>query len=270
MAKQNFNLQEFISLSKSIGFARTNRFEVLINPPPILNQREESRIVSIFAEVSNLPPLNLTVRPFKIFGPLHQRPISSEYGGDGLAMTFHLDSGMTVKRFFDDWMESIVSRGTVGYPQFSVRYQADYITTITLRQLSQSGKTLGAGGVNDLSTNTPVTNTGEDDDVSYEVELLEAFPRSMNLVEFNNAAQNQTQRLTVIFAYRYWRRTDIKRQPTPRVRVSPVNQPVQPLPINQVNVIKNPSVQPRFFGVSNDPILEGSYNDSTSAGGAGG
>lgn len=218
MAKANFNLQKFVSQSKQ-GFARTNRFEVLITPPPVLNKKSDSELVSIFAEVSNLPPLNLTVRPFKTFGPLHQRPISSDYGGDGLAMTFHLDSGMRVKRFFDDWMESIVSRGINGYPQFSVRYQADYITSIVLRQLSP--------------------NPSTEDDVSYEVELLEAFPRSMNLVEFNNAAQNQTQRLTIVFAYRYWRRTDIPKQPTAQISVQ--QQPVQPLPVNQVNAIKQPA-----------------------------
>lgn len=264
MAKANFNLQKFVSESKQ-GFARTNRFEVLITPPPILNKKSDSELVSIFAEVSNLPPLNINVRPFKTFGPLHQRPIGSDYGGDGLSMTFHLDSGMKVKRFFDDWMENIVSRGVNGYPQFTVRYQSDYITSIILRQLSPSGGSLGPGSVNDLSTSNPVNNPGGEDDVSYEVELLEAFPRSMNLVEFNNAAQNQTQRLTIVFAYRYWRRTDVTRQPTPMVRVSPVNQPVQPLPVNQVNVIKNPTVQPRFYGMSYDPVMEQSYNDSATA-----
>ena len=238
MAKANFNLQKFVSQSKQ-GFARTNRFEVLITPPPVLYKRSDSELVSIFAEVSNLPPLNLIVRPFKTFGPLHQRPISSDYGGDGLAMTFHLDSGMRVKRFFDDWMESIVSRGINGYPQFSVRYQADYITSIILRQLSLPNDRISAGSVNDNSSTSPVTNPGGEDDVSYEVELLEAFPRSMNLVEFNNSAQNQTQRLTIVFAYRYWRRTDIPKQPTAQIRVQ--QQPVQPLPVNQVNVIKQPT-----------------------------
>jgi hypothetical protein len=43
----------------------------------------------------------------------------------------------------------------------------------------------------------------------YEIELLEAFPRSMTIMDLNNSAQNQTHRLNIIFAYRYWRRTDI-------------------------------------------------------------
>lgn len=180
----SFSLANFQSQVKSRGLARINRFEVLIKPPRYINANlngSNARLVSLFAEISNLPPLNISVRPLKIYaGPTYQRPIGSEYGGDGISMIFHVDREMKVKRFFDDWMETIVDRNT-----FEVAFQDIYRTDITINQLD------------------------ERDRISYGIDLLEAFPRSMNLMELNQSAQNQTHRLNIIFAYRYWRRTDI-------------------------------------------------------------
>ena len=55
----------------------------------------------------------------------------------------------------------------------------------------------------------------EQDNVTYEIELSEAFPRSLNLLELNNSAQNQTHRLNVLFAYRYWKDISQEYQTTP-------------------------------------------------------
>jgi hypothetical protein len=93
---------------------------------------------------------------------------------------------MQVKKFFDEWTAKVVDpdTGLVGY-------QEEYTTTIRLRQLD------------------------EQDTVTYGIELTEAFPRSVNLLELNNSAQNQTHRLNVLFAYRYWKDTDREFETTP-------------------------------------------------------
>ena len=83
---------------------------------------------------------------------------------------------MRVKKFFDDWMHIIIDPTT-----FTVGYQSDYVTKILIRQLNEL------------------------EQITYEIELLEAFPRNMNLMELNNASSNQTHRLNILFAYRYWR-----------------------------------------------------------------
>ena len=120
MARSAFRLNEFISQVKNGSLARTNRFEVIINQPLYVNTINsfQTRKVSLFCEISNFPPINISVRPFKIFGPTYQRPTTSEYGGDGISMIFHVDRDMYVKRFFDDWMEKVVSRN-----DFTVAYQ---------------------------------------------------------------------------------------------------------------------------------------------------
>jgi hypothetical protein len=180
MAKANFNLSQFIGAVREDSLARVNRFEVFINTPSdlllSLKNRSNARAVSLYCEMASLPPVNISTKSFKIFGPTYQRPFGAEYGGEGISLTFHVDRDMQVKKFFDEWTARVVDpkSGFVGF-------QEDYISTLTLKQLN------------------------EQDEVTYELELEEAFPRSVNLLELNNSAQNQTHRLNVLFAYRYWR-----------------------------------------------------------------
>ena len=180
MANANFNLSQFIGAVREDSLARVNRFEVIINIPDdlILTRKNRSNAiaVSLYCEMASLPPVNISTKSFKIFGPTYQRPFGAEYGGEGISLTFHVDRDMQVKKFFDEWTARVVDpeSGLVGY-------QEDYISTLTLKQLN------------------------EQDEVTYEVQLEEAFPRSVNLLELNNSAQNQTHRLNVLFAYRYWK-----------------------------------------------------------------
>ena len=195
MAKASFNLSQFIGAVREDSFARVNRFEVFINAPSTLIGKSiaNSGAVSLYCEMASLPPVNISTKSFKIFGPTYQRPFGAEYGGEGISLTFHVDRDMQVKKFFDEWTAKVVDpdSGLVGY-------QDDYISTIRLRQLD------------------------EQDNVTYEIELSEAFPRSVNLLELNNSAQNQTHRLNVLFAYRYWKDNgrEFKTMPmdTPRSR----------------------------------------------------
>lgn len=217
MSKASFNLNQFVTFVKTQGLSKVNRFEVDILSPRIISDVEPSRTVSLLCEVSNFPPLNLSVKPFKIFGPSYQRPITSEYGGDGISMTFHVDREMKVKRYFDDWMERIVRRD-----DFTVNYQADYATTIRIKQLDEGSLIDEPPGQGSLEDNANKLN------VTYEIELLEAFPRSMTLMDLNHTSQNQTHRLNIIFAYRYWRRTDIQKDPQPKISFEtlPVLRPI--------------------------------------------
>lgn len=172
-------LERFLSEFRFNSLARTNRFNVVVIPPPVLAGGDyPMNMINLYCEQANLPLVNVTTKPYKIFGPAYQRPISSEYGGEGISMTFHIDRDMRLKRFFEDWVHSIVDPDS-----FLVSYQEDYVTTIAIEQLD------------------------EEENVTYAIELLEAFPRSLNLVELNNGSQNQTHRLNVLFAYRKWVRT---------------------------------------------------------------
>lgn len=190
MAKSNFSLDNFRGevLGKT-GLARTNRFEVIIALPRGLDSsRYNQRLISLYVEQTSIPMFNIAVKSQKIFGPSYQRPFASEYGGEGISLNFHVDRNMSVRNFFEDWMHVIVNRNN-----YTIGYQEDYATTINIRQLD------------------------EQDNITYEVELLEAFPRNMNLMDLNHASSNQTHRLSVLFAYRYWQ--NVIRKPNQAVDV---------------------------------------------------
>lgn len=172
-----FSVDNFRSEVLGLGLARPNRFEVEIPVPIGLNNfyKQFGRLVSLYCEETNFPPLIINTKSYKIFGPSFQRPVSSEFGGEGISMTFHVDREMKVKRFFEEWCYAVVEPDT-----FLLGYQEDYIQDITIYQLDET------------------------DNVSYRCVLKDAFPRSLNVMPLNNSTTNQTHRLTVMFAYRYW------------------------------------------------------------------
>ena len=221
MATSNFNLSQFIGAVREDSLARVNRFEVFINAPKSLTFKNKSNAgaVSLYCEMASLPPVNISTKSFKIFGPTYQRPFSAEYGGEGISLTFHVDRDMQVKKFFDEWTAKVVDpdSGFVGF-------QDEYISTIRLRQLN------------------------EQDEVTYELELEEAFPRSVNLLELNNSAQNQTHRLNVLFAYRYWKDVSPEFQTTPRDIPRQLLNPSIPVTDNRLTQ--------RQFNPLNSGILE--------------
>ena len=176
MAKSNFNISEFKTQVTSEGLARQNRFEVLILPPSSLSTlTRTSRTVSLFCDAAMLPGMSITTKQLKSFGPAYQRPVSAEYGGDAINLVFHIDTDMRIKAFFDTWMNSIVDPKS-----FVVAYQEDYITQIEIRQLD------------------------ENNNVTYSVKLIDAFPRATNMMDLNNSSNNQSHKLSVVFAYRKW------------------------------------------------------------------
>jgi len=191
--KSAFSLDAFRSTVFNESLARTNRFEVFVIPPLALAAVGE--LPSLYCESAGLPMLNINTKSHKIFGPAYQRPMTSDYGGEGISFVFHVDRDMVVRKYFEEWMHLIVDPNN-----FGVSYQEDYITSVIIRQLD------------------------EQENVTHEIELLEAFPKNMNLMDLNNSASNQTHRLNILFAFRYWR--DVAKRtttptPLPRRLVEP-------------------------------------------------
>ena len=172
----NFSISNFISEVNSRGLARPSRFEVFILPPPGLGALTGSgRFVSLMCESASLPAMSVSTKPFRIYGASYQRPVSSEFNGDGITLSFYIDNQMEVKSFFDAWMFKVVNPNS-----FNVSYQQEYVSQIKIAQLDEQ-------------------NTE-----SYSVYLEDAFPRAVNMLDLNMGATNQVHKLNVTFAYRRW------------------------------------------------------------------
>jgi len=172
----DFNLNNFITKITKTGVAKTNRFEVRITPPLALQAfKNDGELVSLYCDISNLPGMSVITKGLRLFGPAYQRPISSEFNGEAINMTFYLDRDMHVKAFFDAWMFK-----TVNPNSFNVSYASEYACDIKISQLD------------------------ENDKPTYSVYLQDAFPRAMSLVDLSSGATNQAGRLNMTFAYRRW------------------------------------------------------------------
>lgn len=172
----NFNIDNFITEINRSGISRSNRFEVQILPPTSLQSfTNESRLVSLFCDITNLPGMSIATKGLKLYGPAYQRPISSEFNGEAINMTFYLDRGMNVKAFFDAWMFK-----TVNPNSFNVSYANDYVSQIKITQLDEKNVE------------------------QYSIYLEDAFPRAMSLVDLSAGSVNQASKLNMTFAYRRW------------------------------------------------------------------
>lgn len=172
-----FKLQDFLSRVRSEDLARPNRYEIELVPPAGLSSYGSiARTINLYCESSSLPSQNISTKAHRIYGPAHLRPFSSEFGGEGMQMVFYLDQPMNIKGFFDAWMFSIIDPNT-----FNVAYQRNYVTNIRIKQLNNKN------------------------DETYSVTLIDAFPRSTNLLDLNAASNNTPHKLGVTFSYRYWK-----------------------------------------------------------------
>ena len=173
----NFSLKNFQAEVRSRGLSKPNRFEIMFPPPlAMINKIVDIKPVLLYCESTSLPPQNIGVKTQRIYGPGYPRPVSTDYGGDGITMTFLLDQPMDIRAFFDLWLSSIVDPN-----QFFVNYQSNYVVPITINQLNMQ------------------------DQVVYSAILEDAFPRSVSLLELNQGNQNSVHKLSVTFVYRRWR-----------------------------------------------------------------
>ena len=182
--KSGFSLAEFTQAVKTRNLARPNRFEVIITHPSSLSASDTARakLTSLFCEISNLPGIAITTKSQRIYGPAYQRPISLEYGGESIAMTFYMDSAFEIKTFFDRWIFSIVNPNNynVSYDDYDEGSAGKYTTDITINQLNEKNV------------------------VVYSIKLIDAFPKVMNMMDLNMASTNQIHKLNVTFGYRKW------------------------------------------------------------------
>jgi hypothetical protein len=179
-----FSLSNFQAEVAARGMAKINRFEVEIVAPPAVAGFSDGKLVSLMCETAMLPPTRIQTSQQRLFGPPSLHPQFADYGGDNMSLQFYLDGRMEVKKFFDRWVDSIVSRrgGTVNY-------QSEYLCNkMTVKQLNEA------------------------DNVIYSVQFTDVFPTAVNPVQLDLNQGNTVGRLNVTFAYRRWFETAL---PTP-------------------------------------------------------
>ena len=165
------------SFTKDI--ARPNRFDVNIPIPLTLIPYINSAKSLVYrCENANLPGRTFATAEQKTYGPIEKMPYHTTY--TDIDLTFIVDDDMNQKIFFDAWMNYINP-----LYNYNFRYKSDYATTITINQYD-------------------VTNQ-----LSYSVNLYDAYPISINQMDLD-WANDGFHKLSVTFAYTYWQNNSLQ------------------------------------------------------------
>lgn len=172
------NINDFISQVKTNDFARSNRFEVLFPPPPIIADGrfggDKPKIISMMVEDAIFPGLLIGTRPFRINNLNEQRANAIDFNGDSITFTFLCDTSWSAKEFFETWMFSTIDP----YSRY-VTYPVDYYSTIELYSLDN------------------------EDNVIASWIIYDAFPRSIAPVTVSST-NAQVLRMPVTFGFKRW------------------------------------------------------------------
>lgn len=205
-----FDIAKFRSHLSQKGLLKTNKFLVLIEPPPGM---KSSRVVSeqendVAAEIADalvfhcdsvvvpgIILLNSEARRYG-YGPIEKKPFTGIYSE--VPMTFMVDGNGDNLRFFQNWVKLIYNHdnrdnlrtatglGREQYP-FEISYKDEYATTIQILIYNDNGGEF---------------RNGEDEAVL--ITLREAWPHTIVDMPLNWSDNNNIMRLPVIFTCFDW------------------------------------------------------------------
>ena len=160
--------------------ARSNRFDVFIPIPPVLLPYFSSaRTLQMRCENAQLPGKTFATTEQK-FGsaPVEKFPYATNF--TDIDLTFIVDDDMQQKLLFDGWMNYVSP-----VYNYNIRYKSDYTTALTINQY-------------DVENN-----------LTYSVNLYDAYPISMNQMDLN-WGNDGMHKLVITFAYTNWQNNSLQ------------------------------------------------------------
>ena len=162
------------------GFAKGNRYNVVIIPPTELTGHSALNRTQFLCEAISLPTKSLASTPQDIYGPPREIPYRETF--TEAALSFILDDAFTLKRFFDEWQTKIINPETGNV----ANYWNDFTGSILISRLPNAATNM-AGGSD-----------------KYKIELREAYPSAVGEIALGHTQGNDILKLSVTFKYRKW------------------------------------------------------------------
>ena len=141
-------------------------------------QNTNGRRVRAFCNAINMPDREIVMKEVKHNGPA--RNIAYDFKSGDVNATFFADKFLRERTYFELWQKSAFSTANFNY-----NYYNDYVTNLNIFQLGQ------------------YASRQERDDVTYGVQLIDAFPKTISAVDYS-AEANTVQTFSVTFSFRYW------------------------------------------------------------------
>ena len=176
----------FLSEFRNKSFARTNLFEVVIQPPRIMNGSKMFENLHLYAESANIPGMMFATSETRRYGtgPIEKKPYAPIF--NDISVSFLVDGQGDLYKFFYTWMNKIVSSdqfvngNTVtsnGLAPFEVEFKDDYKCQMMISTFDEAGN-----GV--LSS-----------------QIVDAIPIAISDTAFNWGDNDQVMKLQVTFTY---------------------------------------------------------------------
>ena len=156
-------------ISRGGGLARPNQF--LVQLPSA-----ESRALNILCTRASLPGKQIFTHERRI-GMKFER-VAYTFGVDDVSLSFLLTNDYSAKVYFDNWRKKILNEETL-----TVNYKTEYQESVRIHQLKRP---IGFS----LDPRRPRRQFRTDinlrEDTVYSVELIDAFPTTLQAIEFTN------------------------------------------------------------------------------------
>ena len=155
-------------------FSYANKYETEISFPAVISNIEK-RNLSIRCDNITMPGRNLrTVMNGNVYGPPHEIVQGTTFGE--ISASFYLSSDMRELKSFHDWQDSMVDPST-----YDLNYYKETVGVVKIFSLDKSEKR------------------------TFGIELVEAFPKTINPIQVGHASNNTINKVEVSFQYRYWK-----------------------------------------------------------------
>ena len=154
-------------ISRGGGLARPNQF--LVQLPSA-----ESRALNILCTRASLPGKQILTHDRRI--NMQFEKVAYTFGVDDVSLSFLLTNDYSAKVYFDNWRKKIINEETL-----TVNYKTEYQESVRIHQLKRpiAPSINRGGGSNRLDVNIR-------EDTVYSVELIDAFPTTLQAIEFTN------------------------------------------------------------------------------------
>ena len=136
---------------------------------------ETARRISFRCDTISIPGRNLrTSGNENIYGPPHEVVQGLTFAP--VSASFYCGSDLAERYFFEEWQKITYNPDT-----YNINYYKEYVGSVEIYQLN------------------------EQDERTYGCKLMEVFPKTVDALAYGHANGNQIHKVTVEFAYRYWK-----------------------------------------------------------------
>lgn len=175
------------------GMAMTNLYRVILPSLPGANSTQ----INALCKATNMPGRQILTQDRQM--GMKMQKVAYGYASDDVTLTFHLLQDYGVKTYIDTWQSLAINQDDQ-----RANYKKEYSYDVVIQQLRKDA-------IIDLGFNVNLGilgNFGADiitpDQVSYTCILEDAFPTTMNAIDFSNDA-DQMGELSVQLSYSNWR-----------------------------------------------------------------